>query len=173
MAQTYHTTVGSRRYRFSGLAELMAKATPPRSGDRLAGVMAESAEERVVAQMVLAELPLTTFLNEALIPYEQDEITRLIIDDHDAEAFAPLKHLTVGDFRNWLLSDHATREALAAARPGITPEMAAAVSKLMRNQDLMLVAKKCHVTTAFRNTIGLPGRLSTRLQPNHPTDDVT
>jgi len=173
MAQTYHTTVGSRRYRFSGLAELMAKATPPRSGDRLAGVMAESAEERVVAQMVLAELPLTTFLNDALIPYEQDEITRLIIDDHDAEAFAPLKHLTVGDFRNWLLSDHATSEALAAARPGITPEMAAAVSKLMRNQDLMLVAKKCQVTTAFRNTIGLPGRLSTRLQPNHPTDDVT
>ena len=173
MAQTYHTTVGSRRYRFSGLAELMAKATPPRSGDRLAGVMADSAEERVVAQMVLAELPLTTFLNDALIPYEQDEITRLIIDDHDAEAFAPLKHLTVGDFRNWLLSDHATSEALSAACPGITPEMAAAVSKLMRNQDLMLVAKKCQVTTAFRNTIGLPGRLSTRLQPNHPTDDVT
>ncbi|AZM94688.1 MULTISPECIES: ethanolamine ammonia-lyase subunit EutB [Halomonadaceae] len=173
MAQTYHTTVGSRRYRFNGLAELMAKATPPRSGDRLAGVIAESAEERVVAQMVLAELPLTTFLNDVLIPYEQDEITRLIIDEHDAAAFAPLKHLTVGDLRNWLLSDYATSDVLAAARPGITPEMAAAVSKLMRNQDLMLVAKKCHVTTAFRNTIGLPGRLSTRLQPNHPTDDVT
>ncbi|MBR9925151.1 MAG: ethanolamine ammonia-lyase subunit EutB [Gammaproteobacteria bacterium] len=173
MAQTYHTTVGSRRYRFNGLAELMAKATPPRSGDRLAGVIAESAEERVVAQMVLAELPLTTFLNDVLIPYEQDEITRLIIDEHDAAAFVPLKHLTVGDLRNWLLSDYATSDVLAAARPGITPEMAAAVSKLMRNQDLMLVAKKCHVTTAFRNTIGLPGRLSTRLQPNHPTDDVT
>lgn len=173
MAQTYHTTVGSRRYRFNGLAELMAKATPPRSGDRLAGVIAESAEERVVAQMVLAELPLTTFLNDVLIPYEQDEITRLIIDEHDAAAFAPLKHLTVGDLRNWLLSDYATSDVLAAARPGITPEMAAAVSKLMRNQDLMLVAKKCHVMTAFRNTIGLPGRLSTRLQPNHPTDDVT
>ncbi|WAM56164.1 ethanolamine ammonia-lyase subunit EutB [Vreelandella venusta] len=173
MAQTYHTTVGSRRYRFNGLAELMAKATPPRSGDRLAGVIAESAEERVVAQMVLAELPLTTFLNDVLIPYEQDEITRLIIDEHDAAAFAPLKHLTVGDLRNWLLSDYATSDVLAAARPGITSEMAAAVSKLMRNQDLMLVAKKCHVTTAFRNTIGLPGRLSTRLQPNHPTDDVT
>ena len=173
MAQTYHTTVGSRRYRFNGLAELMAKATPPRSGDRLAGVIAESAEERVVAQMVLAELPLTTFLNDVLVPYEQDEITRLIIDEHDAAAFAPLKHLTVGDFRNWLLSDYATSDVLAAARPGITPEMAAAVSKFMLNQDLMLVAKKCHVTTAFRNTIGLPGRLSTRLQPNHPTDDVT
>lgn len=173
MPQCYHTTLGDRTYRFSGLAELMAKATPPRSGDRLAGVIAESAEERVVAQMVLAELPLTTFLNEMLIPYEQDEITRLIIDEHDADAFAPLKHLNVGDFRNWLLSDHATSDVLAAARPGITPEMAAAVSKLMRNQDLMLVAKKCQVTTAFRNTIGLPGRLSTRLQPNHPTDDVT
>lgn len=173
MAQTYHTTVGSRRYRFNGLAELMAKATPPRSGDRLAGVIAETAEERVVAQMVLAELPLTTFLNDVLIPYEQDEITRLIIDEHDADAFAPLKHLTVGDFRNWLLSDYTTSDVLAVARLGITPEMAAAVSKLMRNQDLMLVAKKCQVTTAFRNTIGLPGRLSTRLQPNHPTDDVT
>ncbi|RUR34558.1 ethanolamine ammonia-lyase subunit EutB [Vreelandella nanhaiensis] len=173
MAQTFHSTVGSRHYRFKSLAELMAKATPARSGDRLAGVIAESAEERVVAQMVLAELPLTIFLNEALIPYEQDEITRLIIDDHDAEAFASIRHLTVGDFRNWLLSDQATSEALTAVRSGITPEMAAAVSKLMRNQDLILVGKKCRVTTAFRNTIGLPGRLSTRLQPNHPTDDVT
>ncbi|WGI25998.1 ethanolamine ammonia-lyase subunit EutB [Halomonas alkaliantarctica] len=173
MAQTYHTTVGSRSYRFASLAELMAKATPPRSGDRLAGVMAESAEERVVAQMVLAELPLTTFLNEALIPYEEDEITRLIMDDHDADAFAPIRHLTVGDFRNWLLSDHATSEVITEVKAGITPEMAAAVSKLMRNQDLILVAKKCRVTTAFRNTIGMPGRLSTRLQPNHPTDDVT
>ncbi|MGP9796426.1 ethanolamine ammonia-lyase subunit EutB [Halomonas sp. 86] len=173
MAQTFQTTVGSRHYRFKSLTELMAKATPARSGDRLAGVIAESAEERVVAQMVLAELPLTTFLNDALIPYEDDEITRLIIDEHDAEAFAPLRHLTVGDFRNWLLSDQATSEVLTAVRAGITPEMAAAVSKLMRNQDLILVGRKCRVTTAFRNTIGLPGRLSTRLQPNHPTDDVT
>lgn len=173
MAQSFQTTLGSRHYRFKSLAELMAKATPARSGDRLAGVIAESAEERVVAQMVLANLPLTTFLNEALVPYEQDEITRLIIDDHDAEAFAPIRHLTVGDFRNWLLSDQATSEALTDVRPGITPEMAAAVSKLMRNQDLILVGKKCRVVTAFRNTIGLPGRLSTRLQPNHPTDDVT
>ncbi|MGP9677678.1 ethanolamine ammonia-lyase subunit EutB [Halomonas sp. AOP27-A1-41] len=173
MAQTFQTTVGSHHYRFKSLAELMAKATPARSGDRLAGVIADSAEERVVAQMVLAELPLTTFLNDALIPYEDDEITRLIIDEHDAEAFAPLRHLTVGDFRNWLLSDQATSEVLTAVRPGITPEMAAAVSKLMRNQDLILVGRKCRVTTAFRNTIGLPGRLSTRLQPNHPTDDVT
>ncbi|WP_447894145.1 ethanolamine ammonia-lyase subunit EutB [Vreelandella sp. GE22] len=173
MAGNYHTQVGSRCYRFKSLAELMAKATPARAGDRLAGVMAQSAEERVVAQMVLAELPLTTFLSETLIPYENDEITRLIIDDHDASAFAPITHLTVGDFRNWLLSDQATPEVLERVRAGITPEMAAAVSKLMRNQDLILVAKKCHVSTAFRNSLGLPGRLSTRLQPNHPTDDVT
>ena len=122
MAQTFQTTVGSRHYRFKSLTELMAKATPARSGDRLAGVIAESAEERVVAQMVLAELPLTTFLNDALIPYEHDEITRLIIDEHDAEAFAPLRHLTVGDFRNWLLSDSGNFKVLTAVRPGITPE---------------------------------------------------
>jgi len=173
MAEEYHYTLGEQRYRFKGLAELMAKATPARSGDRLAGVIAASAEERVVAQMALAELPLTTFLEDLLIPYETDEITRLIVDTHDAVAFAPIAHLTVGDFRNWLLSDLATPEVLAGVRAGITPEMAAAVSKIMRNQDLILVARKCRVTTAFRNTIGLPGRLSTRLQPNHPTDDVT
>jgi len=173
MAQTYHTTVGSRSYRFVGLAELMAKATPPRAGDRLAGVIASSAEERVVAQMMLADLPLKTFLEDLLVPYETDEITRLIVDTHDAEAFGPIAHLTVGDFRNWLVSDLATPEILINVRAGITPEMAAAVSKIMRNQDLILVARKCHITTAFRNTIGLPGRLSTRLQPNHPTDNVT
>lgn len=173
MAQTYHTTVGSRSYRFVGLAELMAKATPPRAGDRLAGVIASSAEERVVAQMMLADLPLKTFLEDLLVPYETDEITRLIVDTHDAEAFGPIAHLTVGDFRNWLVSDLATPEILTNVRAGITPEMAAAVSKIMRNQDLILVARKCHITTAFRNTIGLPGRLSTRLQPNHPTDNVT
>ena len=135
--------------------------------------MAESAEERVVAQMCLAELPLGEFLSEALVPYEQDEVTRLILDSHDPAAFAPIAHLTVGDFRNWLLSDQATPEKLQTLRSGLTPEMAAAVSKLMRNQDLILVAKKCRVTTAFRNTIGLPGHFSTRLQPNHPTDDVS
>ncbi|MCM5704398.1 ethanolamine ammonia-lyase subunit EutB [Larsenimonas salina] len=173
MAGPYHYTLGDRRYRFECLAELMAKATPARSGDRLAGVAAETAEERVVAQMALSELSLTTFLDDPLIPYERDEITRLIIDTHDAHAFAPIRHLTVGDFRNWLLSDLATPERLAQVRAGITPEMAAAVSKIMRNQDLILVAKKCRVVTAFRDTIGLEGRLSTRLQPNHPTDDAT
>ena len=151
----------------------MAKATPARSGDRLAGVAADSAQERVVAQMLLSEVPLKTFLNELLIPYEQDEVSRLIIDSHDAQAFITISHLTVGDFRNWLLSDLATPQVLTEVRSGITPEMAAAVSKIMRNQDLIMVAKKCHVTTAFRNTIGLPGHLSTRLQPNHPTDDIT
>ncbi len=165
--------LGAETYGFKNLAELMAKATPARSGDRLAGVAAASAEERAVAQMTLAEVPLKTFLNDVLVPYEDDEVTRLIIDEHDSEAFNPISHLTVGDFRNWLLSDDTTPEQLIQARMGITPEMAAAVSKLMRNQDLIMVAKKCHVTTAFRNTIGLPGHFSTRLQPNHPTDDVT
>lgn len=172
MSHSYRYTLGSHTYQFRDLADLMAKATPARSGDRLAGVAALSAEERAVAQMLLAELPLKTFLNEALVPYEQDEVTRLIIDEHDAAAFATVAHLTVGDFRNWLLGDDATPEMLQSIRAGITPEMAAAVCKIMRNQDLILVARKCQVVSAFRNTIGLPGRLSTRLQPNHPTDDV-
>jgi ethanolamine ammonia-lyase large subunit len=172
MTYTYKYTLGSKVFGFRNLAEVMAKATPARSGDRLAGVIALSAEERVVAQMLLADIPLKTFLNEALVPYEKDEITRLIIDSHDLLAFQPIAHLTVGDFRNWLLSDAATSEVLTQVRAGITPEMAAAVSKLMRNQDLILVAQKCRVKTAFRNTIGLPKHLSTRLQPNHPTDDV-
>ncbi|PZX19047.1 ethanolamine ammonia-lyase heavy chain [Palleronia aestuarii] len=172
MADGFTHTVGQRTYRFGDLAELMAKATPERSGDRLAGVAAETAEERAVAQMCLAELPLKRFLTDALVPYETDEVTRLILDSHDTEAFAPVSHLSVGDFRDWLLSDHATPEALEALRPGLMPEMVAAVSKIMRNQDLILVAKKTRVVTAFRSTIGLPGHLATRLQPNHPTDDV-
>lgn len=172
MHNAYRYTLGSQTFRFKNLAELMAKATPARSGDRLAGVIAGSAEERVVAQMALAEVPLRNFLNEVLVPYESDEVTRLIIDEHNSEAFAPIAHLTLGDFRNWLLSDHTTTHVLAQVRAGLTPEMVAAVSKLMRNQDLILVAKKCQITSAFRNTLGLPGRLSTRLQPNHPTDDI-
>jgi ethanolamine ammonia-lyase large subunit len=169
----YTHRVGMRTHSFGSLKELMAKATPARSGDRLAGVAAHSAQERAVAQMTLADLPLRTFLNDALIPYEEDEVTRLIIDGHDAAAFHRVAHLTVGDFRNWLLGDDVDALTLAAIAPGITPEMAAATAKIMRNQDLILVAKKCEVTTAFRNTIGLPGRLSTRLQPNHPTDDAS
>ena len=167
----YRSTLAHHSYQFADLRSLMAKATPARSGDYLAGVAAQSAEERMAAKMALADLPLTTFLQQTLIPYEQDEVTRLILDEHDAAAFAPLRHLTVGDFRNWLLSEAADSATLARVAPGITPEMAAAVSKLMRNQDLILVAKKCQVVTRFRNTIGLPGRLSVRLQPNHPTDD--
>jgi ethanolamine ammonia-lyase large subunit len=153
------------------LRTLLAKASPPRSGDVLAGIAAESAEERVRAQMALAEVPLRRFLDEAVVPYEEDEVTRLIVDGHDAAAFAPVAHLTVGDFRDWLLRYETTPGVLAALASGITPEMAAAVSKLMRVQDLVAVARKCHVTTAFRSTIGTPGTLAVRLQPNHPTDD--
>lgn len=169
----YTHIVGAKTYSFRDLKDLMAKATPARSGDLLAGVAASSSQERVVAQMALAELPLKTFLSEALVPYEDDEITRLIFDSQDAQAFAPISHLTVGDFRNWLLGDEVDSAVLSALAPGITPEMAAAVSKIMRNQDLILVAKKCRVVTKFRNTIGLPGHMATRLQPNHPTDDAT
>jgi ethanolamine ammonia-lyase large subunit len=153
------------------LRELMAKASPARSGDELAGIAAATAEERVRAQMQLADTPLKAFLAEPLIPYENDEVTRLICDSHDAAAFAPVSHLTIGEFRDWLLSGDATTERLAALAPGITPEMAAAVSKIMRVQDLVAAAKRCVVVTRFRSTVGLPGRLATRLQPNHPTDD--
>ena len=155
----YTHAIGSRSYAFADLRELLAKATPARSGDHLAGVAAGSSEERVAAQMALAALPLRTFLNEAVIPYEFDEVTRLIVDSHDAAAFQPVAHLTVGDFRDWLLGDAAGSDALARLAPGITPEMAAAVSKIMRIQDLVLVARKCRVVTRFRSTIGLAGTL--------------
>jgi ethanolamine ammonia-lyase large subunit len=158
-------------YRFEGLKELLAKATAARSGDDLAGVSAESAVERVAARMVLADLPLGAFLEEPLIPYSQDEVSRLIFDTHDASAFAAVSHLTVGGFRDWLLSEEATAETLRTLAPGLMPEMVAAVSKLMRVQDLVAVARKIGVVTRFRTTVGLRGRLSTRLQPNHPTDD--
>nr|MBA3479671.1 ethanolamine ammonia-lyase subunit EutB [Lautropia sp.] len=167
----YSHTIGNHSWQFRDLKEVMAKATALRSGDVLAGIAAGSAVERMAARMCLAQLPLKRFLDEALIPYESDEVTRLIMDGHDAAAFAPIAHLNVGDFRDWLLSDATDEAALAAVRTGITPEMAAAASKLMRNQDLILVARKCRIVTRFRNTIGLPGRLAVRLQPNHPTDD--
>jgi ethanolamine ammonia-lyase large subunit len=171
-AMVYRHTIDSTAYVFNDLRDLLAKATPPRSGDRLAGIAADSAEEMIAARMALADLPLKRLLQEAVIPYEDDEVTRLIIDGHDTQAFAPIAQLTVGAFRDFLLSDAATTETLKELAPGITAEMAAAVSKLMRNQDLILVAKKCEVTTAFRNTIGLRGRMSARLQPNHPFDDA-
>jgi len=167
----YAATVGRTRHVFGDLKEVMAKASPSRSGDELAGLAAGSAQERVAARTVLAGVPLSRFLEEALVPYEDDDVTRLILDGHDAAAFASVKDLTVGEFREWLLAYETDAPRLAALAPGLTPEMAAAVSKLMRNQDLVLVARKCQVTTRFRNTIGLPGRLSVRLQPNHPTDD--
>jgi ethanolamine ammonia-lyase large subunit len=158
-------------HQFADLKTLLAKATPARSGDELAGIAAASAEERVAAQMALAALPLKIFLDQPVIPYESDEVTRLIFDERDAQAFAPVAHLTVGDFRDWLLSDQATGEVLDALAPGLIPEIAAAVSKIMRLQDLVTVAAKIRVVTRFRDTVGLAGRLSTRLQPNHPTDD--
>jgi ethanolamine ammonia-lyase large subunit len=167
----YRHTIDATSHVFETLRDLLAKATPPRSGDRLAGIAAESAEQMIAARIALSDVPLKDFLQEAVIPYEADEVTRLIVDSHDASAFAPIASLTVGAFRDWLLSDAATTPVLAKLAAGITPEMAAAVSKLMRNQDLILVAKKCQVTSSFRNTIGLRGRMSTRLQPNHPFDD--
>ena len=165
------TTLGGTRYVFSDLKTLLAKASPARSGDELAGVAARSATERVAAQMALADLPLPAFLSEGVVPYEDDDVTRLIADSHDAGAFEAVAHLTVGGFRDWLLSEAATDASLTALAPGLTPEMAAAVSKICRNQDLMAIAAKRRVVTRFRNTLGLAGRLSSRLQPNHPTDD--
>ena len=164
----HHATAAGERHVFPSLAALMAEATPLRSGDELAGLAAPTQARRVAAQMALADLPLPHFLSEAVVPYEADEVTRLIIDGHDASAFAPVRHLTVGGLRDWLLADDADPGALAG---GLTPEMVAAVAKIMRLQDLMLVAARVQVTTRFRSTIGLPGRLSTRLQPNHPADD--
>lgn len=162
--------LGVRRYRFAGLRELLAKASPRRSGDELAGLAAQTEEERVAARMALAQVPLRQFLQDVVVPYEDDDVTRLIIDSHDPAAFAPVAELSVGQFRDWLLA--AGERELVAIAAGVTPEMAAAVSKLMRNQDLIAVARKRPVVTAFRTTLGLPGRLSTRLQPNHPTDDL-
>jgi ethanolamine ammonia-lyase large subunit len=168
----FHSIVGKKSYSFDRLAELLAKASPARSGDVLAGVAAANDAERVAAQMALADLPLVRFVEEPLIPYEIDEVTRLIVDTYDRAAFEPVASMTVGEFRDWLLGYETTGEVLASLAPGLTPEMVAAASKLMRNQDLILVASKCRVVTRFRNTIGLPGRLSIRLQPNHPTDDL-
>jgi ethanolamine ammonia-lyase large subunit len=167
----YKADIAGTRYAFKSLAHVLACASPLRSGDVLAGIAAENAEQRVAARFVLADLPLRAFLDDQLIPYEADEVTRLIVDRHDAAAFQPLGHLTVGGFREWLLDERSAGDLAAVAR-GITPEMAAAVSKIMRNQDLVSAARRISVVTAFRNTIGLPSRLSTRLQPNDPTDDA-
>lgn len=167
---SYRTDLVGTRHVFRDLAHVMAAATPLRSGDALAGVAAASDVERMAARFVLADLPLRTFLDEAVVAYEKDEVTRLIVDRHDAAAFAPVAHLTVGGFREWLLGE-ATPADLGSVAPGLTPEMAAAVSKIMRNQDLIAAARKCRVETAFRTTLGLPGRMAVRLQPNHPTDD--
>ncbi len=168
----YGASTGGRHYAFADLRVLMAKATPARSGDELAGVSATSEQERVAAQRALAEVPLARFLEEPLLAPEHDFVSRLIFESHDSSAFAPIRSFAVGEFRDWLLSERATPEALSGLAPGLFPEMAAAVSKLMRAQDLVLAASKVRVVTAFRNTLGLAGRLSTRIQPNHPTDDI-
>jgi len=168
----YRYAIGAEHFRFEDLRSLLAKASPSRSGDLLAGVAADSEAQRIAARLVLADLPLRAFLNEAVIDPETDEVSRLILAQHDPDAFEPIAHLTVGEFRNWLLSDRIDAAAVSAIAWGITPEMAAAVSKLMRNQDLVLAARKCRVITSFRTTIGLPGHLAVRLQPNHPTDDL-
>ncbi len=169
---TFSYTVGARRHVFADLKTLLAKASPARSGDMLAGVAAATEEERMAARLALADVPLTHFLNETVVPYEIDDVTRLIIDSHDTKAFAPIASLTVGEFRDWLLADSTDAETLSSLASGLTPEMVAAVSKLMRNQDLILIASKCSVITRFRTSVGLPGRMSVRLQPNHPTDDA-
>ncbi len=168
----YRHAIGNTAYVFNDLRDLLAKASPPRSGDRLAGLAADNAEQMVAARIALADVPLKQFLTEAVVPYESDEVTRLIVDGHDPAAFATISSFTVGSFRDWLLSGQASPDVLKAVARGITPEMAAAVSKLMRNQDLILVARKCEVVTAFRDTIGQRGRMSVRLQPNHPFDDA-
>ncbi|KFL87670.1 Ethanolamine ammonia-lyase heavy chain [Acetobacter malorum] len=169
---SFQCSLGGERYVFDDLKALMAAASPLRSGDELAGLAATSDAQRIAARYALADVPLDLFVRTELIPYEADDVTRLIMDTHDTAAFAPFASMTVGDLRDWLLSHEATTAALAAAAPGFTPEMAAAVSKIMRNQDLMSVARKMRVVTRFRNTIGLEGCLASRLQPNHPTDDL-
>ncbi|WP_228236361.1 ethanolamine ammonia-lyase subunit EutB [Allomuricauda sp. M10] len=169
---SYSDTIQQHVYSFPDLKSVLAKASPFRTGDALAGLAAESNMERVAAQFVLSEIALKDFLNVTIIPYEKDEVTRLIMDTHDAVAFQEISEFTVGDLRNWLLSHEVDSQKLAQIAKALTPEMVAAVSKLMRNQDLISVAQKCEVVTQFRNTIGKKGHLSVRLQPNHPTDDL-
>ncbi len=166
----FATIIEGTRFTFPDLKSLMAKATPERSGDQLAGIAADGPVERLAAQIALADLPLKVFLAEELIPSEEDEVSDLIARRHDRAAFAPISSLTVGAFREWLLSTTAEPAALAALAPGLTPEMVAAVAKICRLQDLVAIAAKRPVVTRFRSTLGLPGRLSTRNQPNHPTD---
>lgn len=168
----YKQNIGNITFGFPDLKTLLAKASPYRSGDALAGITAGSYQERIAAQICLSEVPLKNFLSEMLIPYESDEITRLIVDTHDTVSFSLIASFTVGMLRDWMLSEECTTQQLQAIQWALTPEMVAAVSKIMRNQDLVIVAQKCEVISKFRNTIGLKGRFSSRLQPNHPTDDI-
>ncbi|MEM8569114.1 MAG: ethanolamine ammonia-lyase subunit EutB [Bacteroidota bacterium] len=168
----YQESVGNFTYSFNDLKQVMAKATPEKSGDVMAGIAAENEKERIAARLILAGVPLQQFLEDQLLPYESDSVTRMILDTHDVTAFSPVAHLTVGEFRDWLLHYETDGEKIKMISSGLTPEMVAAVSKIMSNQDLILVASKIRVVTKFRNTLGLEGRFSTRLQPNHPTDDI-
>ena len=168
----YQHSVGNFNYSFPDLKTVLAKATPEKSGDQMAGLAAQSEQERIAAKLVLADIPLKQFLQEEIIPSESDAVSQLIQDSFDAQAFQPISHLTVGEFRNWLLDYQTDGEKIAQISPGLTPEMIAAVSKIMANQDLILAASKIRVITKFRNTLGLKGHFSTRLQPNHATDDA-
>jgi ethanolamine ammonia-lyase large subunit len=159
-------------YHFDSLREVLAKANPPKSGDDLAGVAARSAVERIAARAVLANVTLRALRENPVVPYEQDELTRMVEHSLDEAAFAAVAHLSVGQFREWLLESDTDGLKIRSISAGLTPEMAAAACKLMSNLDLMTVAAKCQVVVRANTTLGLPGRLSSRLQPNHPTDDV-
>lgn len=166
----YRATIDGTVHTFPSLKVLLARASPARSGDALAGLAADGPLERIAAQQALADVPLSDFLAD-LLEVEGDAVTDLIFAQHDALAFGPVAALTVGGFRDWLLDPATTGREIAGIAWGLTPEMAAAVSKIMRAQDLIAVAAKIEVVTRFRSTVGLRGRLSTRNQPNHPTDD--
>ncbi len=165
-------TIRGSTWSFGSVREVLAKANPPKSGDDLAGVSARDPVERVAARAVLSQLTLAELREHPVVPYEIDALTRLVEDSLDGSAFAAVKHLSVGQFREWLLDNRTTGERIRSVSPGLTPEMAAAVCKLMSNLDLLVAGQKCEVVVRCNNTLGLPGRFSSRLQPNHPTDDV-
>ncbi|HJQ13588.1 MAG TPA: ethanolamine ammonia-lyase subunit EutB, partial [Anaerolineales bacterium] len=164
------TKLHGKTYEFPDIRLLMGKANEEKSGDRLAGVGAETAAERVAAKLVLAEVPLWVLHDNPAVPYEQDEITRLIMDAVDPAIYDEIKDRTVGEFREWILADTTSADMIRRVSNGLTAEMIAGVTKLMSNLDLMYAAKKIPVSAHCNNTIGAPGTLSSRNQPNHPTD---
>lgn len=166
------TTIRGERFVFDDLRDLFARANEPKAGDQLAGIAAQSMRERAAARRVLADLSLREIVDHPVIDPTQDEVSRLIVESHDREAFAAIADFSVGQFREWLLDDSTDGEAIAAVRAGITPEVAASTARLMGNLDLMVAASKVRVVTRCRNTLGEPGVFGVRVQPNHPTDDV-